>query len=328
MKFGIGLPGVNPFSASKWDRDAITQGIVEVAQAADRLGYEFVSAQDHPVIPAASRHMIGPRWYDAVSTLSFVAGMTKHVRLLTSIVVLPYRDPFTIAKAIATLDALSRGRVIFGVGVGHLKAEFDALRVPYAERGARTDEYIQIIRKLWSEPSVTYEGRFYQCKDMALDPKPVQKPLPIWVGGNSRAAALRAGKLGDGFNPFNLTTEELAPLAKESLALARKAGRASFPIVAPVGPILRHEDAAPKRSAEEVERRVQAIAGDSEYYRTIAARNLSTVSLSTKESVVQMVESAKAAGATHLNVGFRYRELRHCLEAMDWFAREIMPAYA
>jgi len=329
VKFGIGLPGVNPMSASRWDRDAITRGIVEVATAADRLGYEFVSAQDHPVIPEASRHMIGPRWYDALSTLSFVAGMTKRVRLLTSVVVLPYRDPFSIAKAMATLDVLSRGRAIFGVGVGHLKAEFDALGVPYAERGARTDEYLQIIKRLWAEESVTFKGRFYQCERMVLAPKPVQRPLPVWVGGNSRAAAQRAGALADGFNPFQVSADELAGLAKESRSLAARAGRErSFAIVAPVGPVLRNPDAAPKRSAEEVQRRVQAIAGDSEFYRKIASRNLSSDSLSTTEAVAGMVERAKAAGATHCNVGFRYRELPHYLEAMDWFAKEVMPQYA
>lgn len=328
MKFGIGLPGVNPMSASRWDREAINQGIAAVAKQADALGFDFVGAQDHPVIPTASRHMIGPRWYDAVSTLAFVAGMTQRVRLLTSVVVLPYRDPFTIAKSIATLDTLSRGRVTFGVGVGHLKAEFEALKVPYEERGARTDEYIQIIRKLWTEDSVTYEGRFYQCQRMVLDPKPAQRHLPIWGGGNSRAAARRAGTLCDGWNPFQVSPDELRELAAYARGLAAQQGRnGSFAVVAPVGPILRHPEAAPQRSAEEVRRRVQAIAGDSEFYRKIATRNLDTASLTSVDDIVQQIDRVKAAGATHLNVGFRYRELSHYLESMEWFAKEVMPRY-
>ena len=328
MKFGIGLPGANPMAANKWDREQITRGMVDVAKRADELGYYFVSAQDHPVIPAASRHMIGPRWYDAFATLSYVAGMTKRVKLLSSVVVLPYRDPFTVAKTMATLDVVSRGRVIFGVGVGHLKAEFDALKVPYEQRGAISDEQIQIIKLLWTGEPVTFKGKFYSCENVVLDPKPKQQPLPIWPGGNTKLAAKRAGLYGEGWNPFQLTIDEIKPLSEYARGLAKQRGYTRpFDVVMPVGPVLRNEDAAPKRSAEEVERRVKAIAGDSEYYRKIAARNLSNASLTSAEDIRSQVNRAKAAGATVCNVGFRYRELSHYLEAMDWFAKEIMPNY-
>ncbi|MEE9286186.1 MAG: LLM class F420-dependent oxidoreductase, partial [Dehalococcoidia bacterium] len=299
MKFGIGLPGANPMSASRWDHEAITRGIVEVSKKADALGFDFVSAQDHPVIPEASRSMIGPRWYDAFATLAFVAGMTRRVRLLTSVVVLPYRNPFTVAKTIATLDVLSRGRVIFGVGVGHLRAEFEALGVPYEERGARTSEYIEIIRRLWTEEAVTYEGRFYQCQDVTLDPKPAQRPLPIWVGGNSKAAARRAGTLAEGWTPFQVTPEELRELGGYSRGLAGESGRGdAFAVVSPMPAILRHEDAAPKRTPEEIERRVQAIAGESEFYQKIARRNLERPSVTSTESVLEQIDGAREAGAT------------------------------
>src|SRR6266540_4786633 len=119
MNFGIGLPGANPMSAPRWDEDAIREGMVAVAKKADELGYAYVSVQDHIVIPREKTRMIGPRWYDPVATLAFIAAVTRRVRLLTSIVVLPYRNPFVIAKSMATLDVLSGGRVIFGVGVGH-----------------------------------------------------------------------------------------------------------------------------------------------------------------------------------------------------------------
>lgn len=329
MKFGIGLPAVTPTAAVRWDRESVNRAVAEVARKADALGYDFVTACDHIVIPEANRRLIGPRWYDAVATLSYVAAMTSRVRLLTSVVVLPYRNPFTIAKSIATLDVLSRGRVIFGVGVGHLKPEFEALKVPYQDRGPMTDECIRIIKRLWTEDSVTYEGRYYQCRDVVLEPKPVQKPLPIWIGGNSKLAVKRAVTMAEGWTPFSLPPEEFQEGAGYGQRLAMQTGRKEpLALVAPIGPVLRHEDAAPRRSPEEVERRVQEAAGDSRFYRDILSRNLASIPLTSAEEMAGRIEKVRAAGATHCNVGFRYRELSHYLEAMEWFAGEVMPRFA
>ena len=328
MKFGVGLPGANPMTAPRWDRESISRGMVEVARRADALGYDWVAAPDHLAIPSASRQIIGPRWYDAVGTLSFVASVTKRVRLLTSVVVLPYRDPFSIAKSIATLDVLSRGRVIFGVGVGHLEKEFATLKVPYAERGPRTDECIQMIRRLWTEESVTFQGRFYQCARMCLDPKPEQRPLPIWIGGNSKYAARRAGLVAEGWDPFQVGADEVRELGGMARQLAAARGhRKDFAVVMPVGPILRNPEAAPTRTQEDVQRRLKAHKDDPEFYRKIIAKSLDPSSLTSAEEVTRQIDGARAAGATHLNVAFRYRELGHYLEALDWFAKEIMPRY-
>ena len=325
MKFGIVLPGASPLTASRWDQGAIARGMVETAKLAERLGYDFVGSSDHVVIPKASARLIPPRWYDPVATLGFVAGGTKRVRLLTSIVVVPYRNPFTMAKSIATLDVLSRGRVIFGAGVGHLKAEFDALGVPYAERGPRTDEYLEIMKRLWSEEAVTYQGRFYSCRDMMLEPKPLQKPLPIWIGGNSRAAAERAGRLGDGWHPHQHDLEELPDL----IAAAReRANGRSLDIAGALGPIARHPDAVRRRSPEEIERRARELAGDSEFHRDVVRRNLASVSLTSKDQAVEDVGHLQGFGMTHLWVRFAFREMSHLTEAMEWFAEEVMPDFS
>lgn len=329
MRFGIGLPGVNPNVATRWDQQQVLHGVIEVAKLADSLGFDFVTAQDHPVIPKASTGMIGPRWYDAIATLSYVAAFTKRVRLVTSVLVLPYRNPFTVAKAMATLDQFSRGRAVLGAGVGHLKAEFDTLGVSYAERGPITDEYLAIIQGLWREPVFSHQGKYHQFSEMVLAPKPVQRPLPVWAGGNERPAVRRAYTMCQGWTPFLIKPEQIKSLTVYGRDVAKAAGRdPNIAVVAPIGPVLRNEEAAPRRSAEQIEARVKQIAGDSEYYQKIARQNLHTaMGLTTPEEMHQQIATWQAAGTTHASIAFRYRELSHLTEAMTWFAKEVMPRY-
>jgi probable F420-dependent oxidoreductase len=320
---------VNPNSAGRWDQQQVLQGVIAIAKKADALGFDYVTAQDHPVIPKASSTLIAPRWYDAIATLSFVAAFTKRVRLVTSVLVLPYRNPFTVAKSMATLDVLSRGRAVMGAGVGHMKPEFEALGVSYDERGPITDEYIRIIQGLWREPAFTYQGKYYQSRDMVLSPKPLQRPLPIWAGGNERPAVRRAYSLCQGWAPFLMKPGQMKSLTDYGRGVAKESGRdPDIAVIAPIGPVLRNEVAAPKRSAEQIEARVKQIAGDSEYYQRLVRRNLETASaLTTPEDIHEQIKTWKAAGATHFNVNFRYRELSHLTEAIDWFAKEVMPKY-
>ncbi len=330
MRFGIGLPGVNPNSASRWDQQQVLHGVIEIAKRADALGFDYVTAQDHPVIPKASSTLIAPRWYDAIATLSFVAAFTTRVRLVTSVLVLPYRNPFTVAKSMATLDVLSRGRAVMGVGVGHMKPEFEALGVSYDERGPITDEYVKIIQGLWREPAFTYQGKYHQFHDMVLSPKPLQRPLPIWAGGNERPAVRRAYSLCQGWAPFLIKPGQMKSLTDYGRGVAKESGRdPDIAVIAPIGPVLRNEVAAPKRSAEQIEARIKQIAGDSEYYQRLVRRNLETASaLTTPEDIDEQIKTWKAAGATHFNVNFRYRELSHLTEAINWFAKEILPKYS
>ena len=187
-----------------------------VAQAAEKAGFDFFAVNDHIIVPgnlgSAYPYTPGGVWsasehghcFDQLTTLSFLAGCTEKLRLLTSVMVLPYREPIAAAKALATIDVLSNGRLILGVGAGWMEEEFKLLKAPFEARGKATDEYIAAWKSLWTEERPTYEGTHVSFKDVIFAPKPVQKPHPpIWVGGESPAALRRAVTLGDAWYPGN-----------------------------------------------------------------------------------------------------------------------------
>ena len=148
--------------------------------------------------------------FDNITALANVAGRTNTIRLGTGIVLLPLRHPTVTAKAAATLDVISGGRLIFGIGIGgEFPKEFEAVGVPIQERGARTNESLEIIKRLWTEDNVAYQGRFFELNQITLEPKPVQKPHPpIWIAGRSDAAYRRMARYGDGFIPYLFTPEK------------------------------------------------------------------------------------------------------------------------
>ncbi len=182
------------------------------AQTAERLGCHSVWASDHVAWPAAiaSKYPYSDdgafapapdmAWLDALGTLTFVAACTEKVRLGTSVLILPYRQPVQTAKQIASLDVLSEGRTILGVGVGWMAEEAAILQMPWDKRGARSDEQLEVFRRLFEEPTPAFEGQFYGFQAVGFEPKPVQKPLPIWVGGSTAAAFRRAAWYGQGFH--------------------------------------------------------------------------------------------------------------------------------
>src|SRR5438105_6488196 len=188
-------------------------GARALAEAADETGVESLWTVEHVVVPegyespypySASGKMPGGETApipDPLVWISFVAGLTKRVRLATGILILPQRNPVVLAKECATIDVLSGGRLTLGVGIGWLAEEFDAIGVPFAERVGRTEEYIRAMRALWSADE-THSGEFVSFKNARSNPKPVQEGgIPIVVGGHTKAAARRAGRLGDGFFP-------------------------------------------------------------------------------------------------------------------------------
>jgi probable F420-dependent oxidoreductase len=206
---------------------------VALAQAAEAAGFESLWTVEHTIVPAgyastypydASGKMAGGRndipLPDPLIWMAFVAAATSRIKLATGILILPQHNPVLAAKQIATLDHLSRGRILIGIGVGWLEEEFAALGVPFAERGARTDEYIAAMRELWSADKPTFKGRFVAFKDAYCRPQPVNKRVPIIVGGHSEAAARRAGRLGDGYFPARGAPADL-------IAIARKAAEAA-----------------------------------------------------------------------------------------------------
>ena len=225
MKYGIMLP-------SRGDL-ARPENIIPIAQKAEELGFAVMMFPDHIVLP---NDVDSPYPYthsgvfpgtdnneamEQLTVLSFLAGQTESIRLVTSVMIVPHRPPVLTAKILSTIDVLSNGRVTVGVGVGWLRKEFEALQTPpFEERGAVTDEYIRIFKELWTSDSPSFAGDYCSVSDLSFLPKPVQKPHPpIWVGGESRRAMRRAAELGDGWQPIGTNTRH--PLADpEQLAAA------------------------------------------------------------------------------------------------------------
>ncbi len=284
MQFGLSMPIVQqlPGRVQAWEVDAGAAEMLAVARAADRLGFSHLSACDHIAIPQSYGASAGTVWYDAAVTLGFIAAVTTRIRLLSHVIVLPYRHPLVIAKAFATLDRLSNGRVILGAASGHLKPEFRTLGVIYEDRGALSDEYLQAIQTAWEHESATFNGRFVQFRDVTVAPRPCQQPRPpIWIGGNSRAAVRRAAGYGDGWIPWMITPAEFSQAVEYARQVQEQVGRrAPLEYVAPLA------------------------VGANDRAETIVAR----------------IEEWTAAGATSFHVGFSHTGLDHLLERMTLFA--------
>lgn len=230
MKFGLRYANMGPLSRR--------EPSIELALFAEEAGFESIWTIEHVVIPAGYQSEYPysddgrfgwPEtldYPDPLMWLGVIAGATEHIGLGTAIVILPQRNPLVLAKELATLDVMSGGRVLFGVGIGWLREEFEAIGVPFAERAARTDESIEVLRRLWSEDEVSFDGAFTSFDRALSFPKPLQAGgIPIIIGGHSPAAARRAGRLGDGFFPARATPDDLGPLIEEVHASAAAAQR-------------------------------------------------------------------------------------------------------
>jgi probable F420-dependent oxidoreductase len=187
------------------------QALVDLAVRAEQLGFDSVWAHDHVFNVGHVRERIGGRpYYEPLTLLAYVAARTSRVRLGTSVLVLPYHNPIRLAKAAATLDVLSGGRLILGVGVGAIEQEMEAMGTPFKERGRFSDEAIAAMRALWTEAEPRFDGAWSRFAGMPFSPKPVQTPsIPVVIGGVSGAAIRRAARLGDGWQPLGLAPEAL-----------------------------------------------------------------------------------------------------------------------
>ena len=199
MQVGVNIlnfgPGVTPASLLQW------------ATTAEELGYHSIMISDHIAITPTVAQSYPEPFYDPFATLSWLAGQTKHIKIGTTVIVLPYRSPLLVARLGANLDQLSNGRFIFGVGVGGSESEFDALGVPFHKRGAITNDYLSAIKTLWTNEVAAHEGPYVSFADVA-GMKPAQSPHPpIWIGGRSDAAIKRAIKLGDAWHPNRFTID-------------------------------------------------------------------------------------------------------------------------
>lgn len=235
MKFGIMVTNaVNPAVTPASQADYVTR----LSVAAEEAGFDSIWVADRTVFPVdiAERYpeMFGPhhsepesqKLLEAMTTLSFVAGITTKVRLGFSVLVLPFRHPILNAKMVTSLDALSRGRAILGVGIGWMKEEFEGMGASYADRAAVTDEHVEMFKVLCTQETPEYRGKHFSISGKTFFPRPVQQPhVPIWVGGKTDAALRRAARLGDCWNGIFLTPDELAEKRETLKRLYEENGR-------------------------------------------------------------------------------------------------------
>ena len=312
MEYGFYLPN----SGAGAEPDALA----DIAKLGDRLGFYCMVMPDHILQPnqvnstypysltgdilAAGQSGDG-EWPEQITTQAYLAGVTERIRLVTSVMIIPYRNPILTAKMLSTLDMLSKGRLILGAGVGWMEEEFELLNTePFAERGAVTNEYLRAFIELWTKDDPKFEGKYVNFSDITFLPKPVQKPYPpIWIGGQSKPAIRRAAQIGDCWHPVGAIPA--APLEPEELAenlvllhqYAEKAGRDPA--------IIQVSVKAPLYDA-----------GDSSGPR----RRFSGSS----DEVRQDVQTYADVGVTHLIFDFRTGDPKQTEDRMAQFSEEVM----
>jgi probable F420-dependent oxidoreductase len=220
LRYGMQLPvqAQSTYFVEDWEKDAGAAELAAVARTCDSSGLDYVAVCDHVAIPRANASTMNTTWYDTVATLSWLAALTTNVRLLSHVYVPAYRHPLQTAKAFSTLDALSNGRAILGIGAGHVEAEFDLLGISFADRGKITDEATDTIRAAFADE--------WSAGDFGQRPRPVQHGgPPIWIGGSSKAAIRRAAERGDGWLPQGTLKKDMPAAIERIHELRGAAGR-------------------------------------------------------------------------------------------------------
>jgi probable F420-dependent oxidoreductase len=213
VKLGFAMPNLVRLKAmhqEPWEQQVTGADQARLARWAEQLGYEMICCPEHFVIPTEHVELSGSHYPAAYPAMAFWAGATERIRVNSCVALLPLQHPIVTAKNLSTMDWLSGGRVTVTFGVGWLEAEFDALGIPFHERGAMSDEYVQAIIALWTQDVAQFEGRYVSFKGVVFDPKPQQKPhLPIWFGGDADPALRRIARYGSGWWPFLTKPEDI-----------------------------------------------------------------------------------------------------------------------
>ncbi len=212
MKLGILTPVVTNIGGAPltWEKDASIEDVGRIAQTADRLGYHHLTCSEHIGMPASEAGRRGSRYWDPLATFGYVSALTEQIRLATMTLVLGYHHPLAIVKRYGTLDHVSGGRVILGVGVGTLKEEFDLLGAPFDDRGPRADDALRALRAALPTNEPAYDGEYYSFGGLTVDPCALQPHMPIWIGGRTKRSLRRALTLADGWCPFNVSVATAA----------------------------------------------------------------------------------------------------------------------
>lgn len=212
MKFAFALPHMTRLKATvqPWEGSVTGPDQLRMAKRADALGYDMIAIPEHFIIPREHVDLSGSHYFHGIAAMGAVAGATTRIRVNSCIMLLTLQHPIITAKGLSTIDWMSGGRVGVTFGVGWLDKEFELLGVPFHERGRMADEYLAAMIELWTKDDPVFEGKYVSFKDVAFEPKPVQKPhLPIWMGGDADAALKRAARFGSGWWPFLTKPEKL-----------------------------------------------------------------------------------------------------------------------
>ena len=304
MKFGLSIPGMTlmPGTSEPWESSVTPADMLRVARAADRLGYEWISVPEHVLMLKSMAEVMGARWPHAVTSIAFFAGATERIKVVNSVIVIGYHNPVELAKMLSTLDFLSGGRLIIGLGVGYLRREFAILKSDHTNRGAIADEAIDAMIELWTSDDPTFSGEHLSFERIAFEPKPVQKPHPpIWIGGHSKPSMRRAARVGDGWWPWQVTHAQLPEKLEYIRSQPGFADRTRpFDVIMPL-----------------FESKVD------EKHTVLEPPKIST----NREEILEAVGRMKDIGITGTSfMTPPCRGLDEYLERLQWFAEEILPA--
>lgn len=308
MKFGVFLPVSG--------RAAVPEVLTDAARQAETLGFEAVWAAERMVNPweMTTRYPYNEtdQWFvppespflETLTALTFLAGVTTTISLGASVIVLPYRHPLFTARVATSIDTLSKGRLILGVGIGWMPEEFDALGISFKDRAGMSEEQLQILNLLWAQDRPSFKGRYYSFDPVAVNPRPVQQPrFPIWIGGESVPAQRRAARYGDAwFSYFVKTTAaELAAHFKELQQMAAEAGRAPDAVkLCSVRPIDVTEEPVPQEE--------ETLRG-------------------TPEQLIAALRRFEEIGVQHMALQFHRGRWPERREQIERFGQEVIPAF-
>lgn len=294
MRFGLITPIVtrHPAHDNAWTEDAGPAELSQIALAADRLGYHHLTCSEHVAVPVAAAATRGTRYYDPLATFGFLAAQTTRLRFVTHVLVLGYHHPLAIAKRYGTLDRLSNGRLVLGVGVGTLAEEFALLGAEFSNRGAVYEDALGALRAAFGRREPSYAGSHFRFDGMIVDPCGVQPHVPIWLGGRTLRSLRRALTFGDGWDPFGLDLPALRDVLTRAQALPAWGERSTpFELVLPFD------------------------------------QRLDPTEATQRAQLAERLEAYRALGATVVNLRFAHHSLAQCLEQLDAFAAEIMPHF-
>ena len=274
-----------PRGFAEWEDDADFADLVPIVEAADRAGFHHITCSEHVAIPEPVAEVRGGRYWDPLATFGYLAARTTRVRFATNVLVLGYHHPLEIAKRYGTLDRVSGGRLVLGVGVGSLQEEFELLDAPFADRGERADDAMRALRASFGRLLPEHRGSHYDFSGFLVDPCGVQATIPLWVGGRTARSLRRAVELGDGWVPFGLTTDE----QRELLARAQQT------------------DAWERRANDRALPPFEVI--------MVPGRRLDPIDAPDRAD--ELLAAIEAAGATMANVTLRHDSAQHCAEQVE-----------